>query len=144
MFASIFGKQPILHVVYSSINFNKIICPYTTQVFTYTYMYVYAEGPQNLSNRSNPTAGRTMDKRARRGDPICFYRFFVSLFDFAPFSPAHRSVPGVSFTAEPLCAKLVNSSVTIQRTNLPPPIVPPKWSTINEERPSVCTRVLHR
>jgi len=40
MFASIFGKQPILHVVHSSINFNKIICPYTAQIFAYTYMYV--------------------------------------------------------------------------------------------------------
>lgn len=75
----------------SSINFNKITRPYIAQVFEYICECVRKDR-KICRTRSSPMAGRTMDKRARRGEPICFYRSFVSLFGFA-VPPPPRSVP---------------------------------------------------
>lgn len=94
---------------------------------------VCAEGPQNLSNRSSPMARGPNDRQRGAGEEDQFV-FIGPLFLFpvlrrfpsrssVPLSPSlpplrpRPSAHGVSFTADPLRAKLVNSSVTIRRAN---------------------------
>lgn len=77
------------------------------------YVNVCAEEPQNLSNRSSPTAVEMLGKG--RGEEDQFV-FIGPLFLFSVLRRPSLRTPsalGVSFTAKPLRAKLVNSSVTI-------------------------------
>lgn len=91
-----------------------------------------------------PDGGPNDGQRGTERKTNLFLSVLCFSFRFCTLHPARPSALGVSFTAKPLRAKLVNSSVTIRQANPPPPIVPSKWSTINGERPSVCTSVLHR
>lgn len=134
------------------VNFNKIICPYTLcrarvrRNRRYARVCVRARVRGRTAKFVEPIEPDGGPNDGQSGGPICFYRSFVSLFGFAPSGPLPSAL-GVSFTAEPLRAKLVNSSVTIRQANPPPPIAHRRNGqllTASERAASVCARVLHR
>lgn len=91
-------------------------------------MYAHVEQKSNTICPTDQT-DKPNDGEVKRGRPICFYRSFVSLFNFIPpysLPPSH-STPTIdnlprSSTIQMVHAKHVNSTVTIY-ANFPLQIV---------------------